>query len=153
MDCHTTNGSYHVEPVTFTWMVNPNGDNSLISYLRDKMMPEISATLLSKYKVENCFYGEFFDMMDPDKGWVMDACEPRYMVNYYGLRNRLGILNENYIYADFKSRVMGCYNLIHSLIDYAAVHHAPKLKGLIADADRRTIARGLNSMTRRLIRN
>jgi hypothetical protein len=31
--------SYHVEPVTFTWMVNPNGDNALIAYMRDKMMP------------------------------------------------------------------------------------------------------------------
>jgi hypothetical protein len=143
MDCHTTNGSYHVEPVTLTWMVNPNGDNLLISYLRDKMMPEISETLLDRYKVENCFYGEFHDMMDPEKGWVMDASEPRYMVNYYGIRNRLGILNENYIYADFKSRVLGCYNLIHSLMDYAAIHHA-EIRNVIAEADRRTITRGIN---------
>ena len=143
MDCHTTNGSYHVEPVTFTWMVNPNGDNSLISYLRDKMMPEISETLLSKYKVENCFYGEFFDMLDPGRGWVMDASEPRYLVNYYGIRNRLGILNENYIYADFKSRVLGCYKLIHSLAEYASAHSA-EIRSLIANADRKTIARGIN---------
>jgi len=145
MDCHTTNGSYHVEPVTFTWMVNPNGDNSLITYMRDKMMPEISRTLLSVYKVENCFYGEFYDMTKPEKGWVMDASEPRYMVNYYGLRNRLSILNENYIYADFKSRVLGCYNLIHSLIDYAASHR-PEIKRLISDADSRTISRGKASV-------
>jgi len=144
MDCHTTDGSYHVEPVTFTWMVNPNGDNSLISYLSGKMMPEISETLLNRYKVENCFYGEFIDMLDPEKGWIMDASEPRYMVNYYGIRNRLGILNENYVYADFKSRVLGCYSLIHSLMDYAAIHYT-EIKNLIADADRRTIERGINS--------
>ena len=143
MDCHTTDGSYHVEPVTFTRMVNPNGDKSLITYLSGKMMPEISETLLNKYKVENCFYGEFFDMTDPSKGWVMDASEPRYMVNYYGIRNRLGLLNENYVYADFKSRVLGCYNLIHSLMDYAAAHYT-EIKKLIADADRRTIERGIN---------
>jgi murein tripeptide amidase MpaA len=144
MDCHTTDGSYHVEPVTFTWMVNPNGDNTLISYLKDKMMPEISERLLSRYKVENCFYGEFNDMLNPEKGWLMDASEPRYMVNYYGLRNRLGILNENYIYADFRSRVMGCYNLLHSLLDYASGHYT-EIKELITAADRRTIARGINS--------
>jgi hypothetical protein len=144
MDCHTTNGSYHVEPVTFTWMVNPAGEGSLISYLRDKMMPEISQTLFNRYKVENCFYGEFFDMMAPEKGWVMDASEPRYMVNYYGLRNRLGILNENYIYADFKSRVSGCYNLIQSLLDYAA-SHCDEIKNILAEADRKTISRGINS--------
>ncbi|TAL61948.1 MAG: hypothetical protein EPN88_14225 [Bacteroidetes bacterium] len=145
MDCHTTNGSYHVEPVTFTWMVNPNGDNSLISYMRDRMMPEMSTTLLSKYKVENCFYGEFFDMMDPGKGWYFEGYEPRYMCNYFGIRNRLGILNENYVYADFKSRVLGCYYLIQSLLEYASVHKSD-IKNLIREVDTKTIARGLNPL-------
>ena len=143
MDCHTTDGSYHIEPVTFTWMVNPNGDNSLITYMRDMMMPEISETLLNKYKVENCFYGEFFDMMNPEKGWVLDASEPRYMSNYFGIRNRLGILNENYVYADFRSRVMGCYYLINSLMDYVSVKKS-EIKALLNVVDQKTIARGMN---------
>jgi len=45
MDCHTTNGSFHQEPVTFTWMMNPNGSRELINYMRDKMMPWISNQL------------------------------------------------------------------------------------------------------------
>jgi hypothetical protein len=141
MDCHTTNGSYHVEPVTFTWMVNPNGDNLLREFMRDRMMPEVSKRLSGVYKIENCFYGEFFDMMKPEDGWVLEASEPRYMSNYFGLRNRLGILNENYVYADYKSRVTGCYYLIHSLLDYTSMHNS-EIKNLLADADRRTIARG-----------
>ena len=143
MDCHTTNGSYHVEPVTFTWMVNPNGDNSLIRYMRNKMVPEISGTLLNKYKVENCFYGEFNDMMKPENGWFYDASDPRYMSNYFGLRNRLGILNENYVYADFESRVKGCYWLIHSLADYVSVHKS-EIKAMLREVDMNTINRGLN---------
>jgi hypothetical protein len=143
MDCHTTDGSYHMEPTTFTWMVNPNGDNSLIEYMRRKMMPEISKTLSVSYKIENCFYGEFFDMMDPDNGWVFDASEPRYMTNYFGIRNRLGILNENYVYADFKSRVMGCYYLIHSLLEYTSAHKS-EIENMLSDVDKRTIARGSN---------
>jgi hypothetical protein len=143
MDCHTTDGSYHVEPVTFTWMVNPNGDNSLIRYMRDKMVPEMSGTLLKKYKVENCFYGEFNDMMKPETGWFYDASDPRYMSNYYGLRNRLGILNENYVYADFESRVKGCYWLIHSLAEYVSTHKT-EIKAMLADVDKNTIQRGQN---------
>jgi dipeptidyl-peptidase-4 len=143
MDCHTTNGSFHIEPVTFTWMVNPNGDNSLIKYMRTNMVPEMSATLLNKYKVENCYYGEFNDMMKPENGWFYDASEPRYLSNYYGLRNRLGILNENYVYADFKSRVMGCYFLIKSLTDYAAAHKS-EIRNMLMDVDKKTINRGLN---------
>lgn len=143
MDCHTTNGSYHVEPTTFTWIMNPNCDRSLINYMRDRMMPEVSSVLLDKYKTENCFYGEFIDMMDYSKGWISYAAEPRYLSNYVGVRNRLGILNENYVYADFKSRVMGCYHLIYSLMDYASVHKT-EIKDLIKDVDAKTIARGLN---------
>ncbi|MHC1704398.1 MAG: M14 family metallopeptidase [Tenuifilaceae bacterium] len=143
MDCHTTNGSYHVEPVTFTWSMNPNCDRSLINYMRDKMMPEMSSVLLNKYKTENCFYGEFIDMGDYSKGWISYAAEPRYLSNYFGVRNRLGILNENYVYADYKSRVIGCYYLIHSLMDYASTNKA-EIQKLLKDADNKTIARGLN---------
>ena len=146
MDCHTTNGSYHVEPVTFTWMVNPNGDNELIRYMRDKMMPAVSETLFNKYKVENCFYGEFIDMLQPEKGWILDASGPRYLSNYFGIRNRLGILNENYVYADYRSRVLGCYHLIRSLMDYASSHNA-EIRDMLVKADARTIARGMDPAT------
>ncbi len=142
MDCHTTNGSYHVEPVTFTWMVNPNGDKSLRDYMSEKMMPEMSKRLFEAYKVENCFYGEFIDMMDPEKGWILEASEPRYMSNYFGLRNRLGILNENYVYADYKSRVTGCYFLIKSLLDYTSSHNS-EIKSMLKEVDDKTVSRGL----------
>jgi len=143
MDCHTTNGSYHVEPVTFTWMVNPNGDNSLIRYMSDRMIPEMSGTLLKKYNVENCYYGEFNDMLKPENGWFYDASDPRYMSNYFGLRNRLGILNENYVYADYESRVKGCYRLIYSLADYV-VAHGSEIKDMLRETDRKTVQKGLN---------
>lgn len=143
VDCHTTNGSYHIEPVTFTWMMNPNGDRSLINYMRDEMMPAVSKTLLNKYKVENVFYGEFIDRLNIDKGWISYASEPRYLVNYVGVRNRLAILNENYVYADFKTRVYGSYHLLVSIIEYAA-SHKNEIKNMTAEADRLTIERGLN---------
>ncbi len=143
MDCHTTNGSYHMEPITFTWIMNPNCDRSLINYMRDKMMPEMSGVLLNRYKTDNIFYGEFVDQADYSKGWISYAAEPRYLSNYIGVRNRLGILNENYVYADFKTRVIGCYYLIHSLVDYASLHRE-EIKGMLKEVDQKTINRGLN---------
>ena len=65
VDCHTTNGSFHEEPVTFTWMMNPNGDTSLIHHMRDNVMPGISSILRDQHGIENCFYGEFVDMQIP----------------------------------------------------------------------------------------
>jgi len=142
VDCHTTNGSYHEEPVTFTWMMNPAGSRDLINYMRDKMMPEVSGILTNKYNVLNCFYGEFTDQKNPENGWISYASEPRYLVNYMGIRNRLAILNENYVYADYKSRVLGSYSLLKSILDYAA-SHTQEIKTLLKQTDELTIARGL----------
>lgn len=143
VDCHTTNGSYHEEPVTFTWMMNPAGDRKLMDFMEKQMMQAVSTTLREGYKVENCFYGEFIDMKTPEKGWKYDATEPRYLTNYIGIRNRLAILNENYVYADYRSRVLGCYGLLNSIADFAA-SHAGEIKTLIHEADQKTIERGMN---------
>lgn len=143
MDLHTTNGSYHTEPLTYTCMMNGNTDRVLVNYMRDKMMPWLKNKLTNTYQTPNVFYGEFRDMRNPDKGWDSYAFEPRYIVNYIGLRNRLSILNENYVYADFKTRVFGCYNLLKSVFDYAS-ENKDEIKKLLKDADERTIARGMN---------
>ncbi|PKL82598.1 MAG: hypothetical protein CVV24_09185, partial [Ignavibacteriae bacterium HGW-Ignavibacteriae-3] len=143
LDLHTTNGSYHTEPLTYTWMMNGNTDRVLVNYMRDKMAPWLKKTITEKYSTPNVFYGEFRDMRDPGKGWDSYAFEPRYIVNYIGLRNRLSLLNENYVYADFKTRVLGCYSLLKGVLDYAYANK-DEIKKMLADADKRVIARGMN---------
>jgi hypothetical protein len=134
IDCHTTNGSYHEEPITFTWMMNPNGDRDLINFMRDECMPAMSRKLLKERNVENVFYGEFINRLELEKGWISYAAEPRYFTNYIGVRNRLAILNENYVYADFETRVMGCYHLLWTFVEYAAENHM-KIKTMLKQAD------------------
>jgi hypothetical protein len=136
VDCHTTNGSYHEEAVTFNWMMNPNGDRNLINYMRDELAPGVSERLKTVYKVDNIFYGEFIDFRDYSKGWESYASEPRYLVNYVGIRNRLAILNENYVYADYKTRIMGCYYLLWSILDYASANRII-IQQKIREADER----------------
>ncbi len=146
VDCHTTNGSYHEEPVTFTWMMNPNGDRNLINFMRDDMMPSVHNQLKEKYNTENVFYGEFVERLNPESGWTSEASEPRYLVNYVGVRNRLAILNENYVYADFKTRVWGSYHLLWSILDYAALNKT-KIQQLLDEADNRMVRRFNDSST------
>lgn len=147
VDCHTTNGSFHEEPVTFTWMMNPNGDRNLINFMRDDMMPAVHLGLKENYKTENLFYGEFINQLNIEEGWISYASEPRYLVNYIGVRNRLGILNENYVYADFKTRVLGSYNLLRSILNYSS-GNKDKIKKLLDEADNRMLRRydGNNSI-------
>jgi len=142
VDCHTTNGSYHEEPVTYSWPLCPNGDPALIKYMREKMLPAVDASLEKKYGTLSIPYGDPMDFRDMEKGWRTFSHQPRFVTNYIGLRNRLSILDENYNYADFKTRVLGNYNLLKAILDYCQAN-APELALLVAGADAQTILRGV----------
>jgi hypothetical protein len=143
VDCHTTDGAYHQEVVTYSWALNPNGNPGLIAYQREKMMPNIEAILEKKYGTLAVGYGGFRDFKSPEKGWESMEHEPRYVTNYMGLRNRLSILDENYVHADFKTRVMGNYAFLRAILDYCEAH-AEEIARLVAEADRQTVVRGLD---------
>ena len=142
VDCHTTNGSYHDEPVTYSWPLNPNGDSSIIEYMRGKMLPSINKALKEKYNTLSIPYGNFMDFKEPEKGWRTFGHLPRFVTNYMGLRNRLAILDENYAYADYKTRVYGCYNFLRSILDYCH-SHKDDIVQLTANADQKTAEGGL----------
>jgi hypothetical protein len=142
LDSHTHNGSYHEEFVTWVWALNPNGDTSLIRYMSDFVRPEINRILLEKYDTLCIPHGDFMSIREPEKGWRPLGPQPRYLSNYFGLRNRLGILNENYPYADFKTRVTGAYNLFQALLEFC-VSNKDDIKELLSKADAQTIRRGL----------
>ncbi|HNV80571.1 MAG: M14 family zinc carboxypeptidase [Tenuifilaceae bacterium] len=141
LDCHATNGAYREEPVSFTWMMNPNTHPWLIDFMRDDMMPSVSQALTSKHNVLNCYYGEFVERHNLNSGWISYASEPRYFTNYLGLRNRLAILNENNVYSDYKSRVQGCYALISCVVDYA-YNNVQKINSLITSVEKSSADRG-----------
>jgi dipeptidyl-peptidase-4 len=142
VDCHTTDGSYHQEPVTYSWPLCPNGDPEVLTYARDKMLPAVAAALAKKYGTLSVPYGDPMDFRDIAKGWRTFGHEPHYMTNYMGLRDRLSVLIENYNYADFRTRVAGNYHMLQALLDDCWTN-AAELQKLVADADARTIQRGL----------
>jgi len=143
VDCHTTNGSYHQEPVTYSWPLNPNGDASILLYMRDRMMPSIQKSLLEKYDTLSIPYGNYLDHRHPEKGWRTFTPHPRYVTNYVGLRNRFAILDENYVFTDYKTRVYSCYSFLRSILDYCN-RQKNEIVQLVQDADRKTIQRGLD---------
>ncbi|MGB8957617.1 MAG: M14 family metallopeptidase [Candidatus Aminicenantales bacterium] len=142
VDCHTTDGSFHQEPVTYSWPLCPNGDPAILKYARDKMLPAVDAALEKRYGTLSVPYGDPMDFKDMEKGWQTFGHQPRYMTNYVGLRDRLSVLIENYNYADFRTRVAGNYHMLQALLDYCWAN-AAELQRLVADADARTVQSGL----------
>jgi hypothetical protein len=140
LDCHTTNGSYHQEPVTYSWPLHPNTDPGLLSFARDKLMSEVE-DLLEEEGIAAIPYGNFVDQRDPSKGWEASECQPRYLTNYMGLRNRLSLLLENYAYADFATRVRGNLAFLHAVLEVLSSRR-DRIVALIEEADRLSISRG-----------
>lgn len=138
VDLHTTNGSYHREPVTYTALSNPNSHQMLINFMWEKLFPEVRKTMKKKYKTDAIPYGNFVDRADPEKGWRNHAYEARFGTNYAGLRNRFSILDENYSHADFRTRVLSAYYFIRSIAEFTS-DNIRQMDELVKKADRETM--------------
>jgi hypothetical protein len=134
VDLHTTDGSYHREPVTYSTLTNPNGDANLSAYMWNRLFPAVARHLKDTYGYDSLPYGNFVDRTQPEKGWLNHAFLARYGSNYVGLRNRFTILDENYAHADFKTRVLGCYGFVKSLLHYTH-QHIGEMQQMVKTAD------------------
>ncbi len=139
VDMHTTNGSYHREPVSYAPCASPNGPPALADYMWKRLFPEVAARLKKASGYDSIPYGEFVDGTHPEQGWTNDAIEARYGTNYVGLRNRLSILDENYSYADFKTRVQASLAFIRALLEYTGAN-STEIAALVHRADAGTAA-------------
>ncbi len=135
LDSHTHNGSYHQEPVTWTWGLNPNGNRDILAYCADELLPDITRRMRDDYGILSVPHGDFINPMEPERGWVPLGPQPRYLSNYVGLRNRISILNEQYPYVDFQTRVNGAYSLFSSFLDHISANK-DRLAALVQEADR-----------------
>ncbi len=140
VDMHTTNGSQHRHPVTYSTQLNPNGDPVLADYMWRQLFPAVARALKAEHGFDSVPYGNFVDRQHPEKGWENDALEARYGSNYVGLRNRFSILDENYSYADFKTRVLASRAFVASILAYTA-RHAGAMAEMARRSDRETAAR------------
>ena len=146
IDLHTTNGSYHQEPLTFATSHNPNGNQLLPNYVREKLFVKVATDMESRYNYSTVYYGYFMDRSNPTKGWSTVGHQSFYSTNYWGLRNRFSILNENYAYADYETRVRACYRFIQLILEYTR-EHGQEMMGMIHKVDAETVARGLSADT------
>ena len=143
VDLHTTNGSYHAYHLTYSQPLNPNTDQRILDYQRDKMMPTIAAAMLKDHKFRTYYYGNFKGFSNlPKPGetpvWEAFTHQPRIGQNYGGLRNRFTILSEAYSYLPFKRRVEVSESLVEEILRYSAANGAA-LKQLTRSADEETV--------------
>ncbi|MCX6225063.1 MAG: M14 family metallopeptidase [Bacteroidia bacterium] len=137
IDLHTDNGSWHgymdnVAP-SFQSAGMPEPTNFTMDLLKDAMH-----TVLDKSGI-NIFWHGYLSMR-PNEQPTFTAYDhlPRYIANYVGLRNRMGILSEAFPHELFEKRILSNYYLLVSVLEYTGIH-AKEVTALLAKADQETI--------------
>ena len=147
VDLHTTNGSFHGYHLTYAPSLSPNVDPE-VARLSRAMLDAATVAMKDQHKFATFDYGNF-ETHDWDgggapespqgvRGWYSYDHRARYGVNYFGLRNRIGILSEAYSYCDFATRIAATRAFVLCLLDGLA-RSADQVLGTCAAADRRLV--------------
>lgn len=98
MDLHTTNGTRHGYLLTYAPALNPAMDPAIYAE-NQRMLERIRARTKPRGY-------ELFDYGDFSRGkWQTFACDPRFVTNYVGVRNRFAVLSEAASFQPFKTRI------------------------------------------------
>ncbi len=124
IDCHATNGSIHRFAMTYDVPHTVgSGRREPIDYMRQRMMPAVSAAVKRNDGFDSFWYGNFMrDEGGQGKGWLTYTHHPRFGGNYRGLANRLDLLLEAYSYISYEERVRVTYAFLRESLAYVSAH-------------------------------
>ncbi len=137
VDLHTTNGSWHGYSLTYAPPYNPVGHQGPADYLMDTMLPEIREKLDDDYDMKTFLYGLFSGY--PPTQWFNYSHQPRFIVNYMGLRNRMAVLSESFAHDPFEKRILSSRLFVTAIIEYVN-EHGRKMVDITGDADDETVS-------------
>lgn len=136
LDLHTTNGSPHGYHLTYAPSLSTNVDPDLDRYARGGLLPAVRAAVAERHGYRIFDYGNF--TRGEPRAYATFDHRPRFLTNYFGLRNRLSLLSEAYAYEPFEVRVRVTRAfVIESLLALAA--DRGKVRALCEQADRRCV--------------
>ena len=144
MDLHTTNGTNHAYFVTYSPPLHPNTDPAIISLLRDRLLPDVTATIRDEHGMNFYYYGNAGGGGAAPGGqanlprWSTFDSRPRFNNNYLGLRNRIAILSEAFAYASFEDRIAATLYFVQETVDWAEAH-AGEIRAAVEIAETRPL--------------
>ncbi len=132
LDLHTTNGSRHAYHLTYETPNNPAVDPAVVRETK-AWLAQVVAAVKAKDGLDFRSYGNVSGTA-PERVWTTVEDLPRYTHNYWGLRNRFGILNEAYSYLTFGERITTTRRFVEEVLAYAHTN-AARLRDMAAAAD------------------
>lgn len=140
VDLHTTNGTWHGWDLTWAPSYHYAGEKAPYD-LTVKMLKHISTVVPERYGKKFGPFGDY-DLRDgwPVKNFYTYNHHPRYLVNQFGLRNRMGILSESFAHEKFEERINSTYAFVKEILNYAA-ENSEEIRYANKDAEQATINR------------
>jgi hypothetical protein len=132
IDLHTTNGSRHAYQLTYETPNNPAVAPAVVTETR-AWLARVAQAAKAKDGWDFHSYGNVSGQA-PERVWTTVEDLPRYTHNYWGLRNRFGILSETYSYLPFADRVTTNRRFLEEVLGYAHAN-AGRLREIAASAD------------------
>ncbi len=139
IDCHVTDGADYRYNITYQFEHHDGIAPSVLAWEREiidgKVFPETEAAgnVVS-------WYLEFADNRDFSQGIRDFNGSPRFSTGYVPLRNRPGVLIETHMIKDYRSRVIGTYDLLRFAL--AEVSRDPqRLLNAVREADQNPLAK------------
>ena len=123
VDLHTTNGTWHAYSLTWAPSYLYAGEPATYHYTNGVMLPAITKKVKENYDL---FFGPYGDYSTregwPVKNFYTYNHHPRYIVNQFGLRNRMAILSEAFAHERFYQRIHSTYAFVFEILDYCNKH-------------------------------
>lgn len=124
VDLHTTNGVWHGYSLTWAPSYHTAGEKAPFDYTWDNILPTVTDNVLEEDGIYLGPYGYFYERRE---GWPIKSIytynhHPRYLVNQFGLRNRMAILSEAFAHERLYQRMASTYAFVREILEYTNEH-------------------------------
>ena len=117
VDIHVTDGADYQYVSTYGLETYGNMDEGLTKWTNEQLIPVMEQTMnTAGYPMFP--YIMFRTWGDPRSGLRTSVAGPKFSQGYTAAQNRIGLLVENHMLKDYKTRVSGTYELLHFLCGF-----------------------------------
>ena len=142
LDGHLMSRVNHGYANTYGTVTVPAAHPGPRDYVQDKLFPAVRDQVRKEFGLE-VFTHALFGREWPPKDWSHDRAawtvEAKFIVNDYGLRNRMAIITETPGQPTFERRVYAQYAYFMALLEYTNAH-AKEMQAVVKKADDETVA-------------
>lgn len=125
-------------------------------YVFDRLFPDVIERVREDFKIEAFTHALWGENMWPPRTWDYDetiwAIDAKFLVNAYGLRNRMSVLCETPGGVSFERQVYGQYAWITAMLEFSNEHGAEMME-IVAAADAETVRDVLDGAEAGTLRN